>query len=108
MGTKEETKLKTELQGIVLQTFTQFSTRIAKNEELGAVGSRLLSGFQQELEVNACLLGLQDHLTKAKSILNELENLLEDLASAINSSKESFSPLKDKDLCEEFDQQAII
>ncbi|EEF33479.1 hypothetical protein RCOM_0187870 [Ricinus communis] len=49
MGTKEETKLKTELQGIVLQTFTQFSTRIAKNEELGAVGSRLLSGFQQEL-----------------------------------------------------------
>ncbi|EEF33482.1 uncharacterized protein LOC8288719 isoform X2 [Ricinus communis] len=154
MGTKGETKLKTELQEMVLQTFTQFSTRVAKIEELGAVGSRLLSGFQQGLELlrrsplnskseliqsiikanetervktymaagciknydsiqnmsnlNACLLGLQDHLTKAKSILNELENLLEDLASAINSSKESFSPLKDEDLCEEFDQRAII
>ncbi|OAY33538.1 uncharacterized protein LOC110629873 isoform X1 [Manihot esculenta] len=136
------------------QIFKDFLTSVAKFEELGAVGSRLLGEFQQGLELlrrppinrkselieniiraneterfksymaagfitshdriqnisklHTCILGLHNHLTKAKSILNELDKLLEDSTFAIKTANGSFSPLTDEDLCEKFDQQAAI
>ncbi|XP_050205431.1 uncharacterized protein LOC126655342 [Mercurialis annua] len=152
METREYEKVKSEFQEKILQIFIDFSTRIAKIEELGAVGSRLLRGFHQGLEflrrapintkaelmkriieanetervksyfaagcinnqdriqnlskLNTCLLGLHDHLTKAKSILNELENLLEDLTSTISSFNKSLS-LENEALCGKFEQATI-
>lgn len=44
----------------------------------------------------------------AKSILNELDKLLEDSTFAIKTANGSFSPLTDEDLCEKFYQQAAI
>ncbi|KAF2295722.1 hypothetical protein GH714_033731 [Hevea brasiliensis] len=153
MGSKEGL-FKAELKEKIFQIFKDFLTRVANFEELGAVGSRLLGGFQQGLEflrrppinrksklieniiraneterfksymaagfitnhdsiqniskLHTCLLGLHDHLTKAKTILNELENLLEDLTTAIKTANGSFSLLRDEDLCEKFDQQATV
>ncbi|XP_038701322.1 uncharacterized protein LOC119998158 isoform X3 [Tripterygium wilfordii] len=104
---------------------------VTKLEELGNFGSRLLSGFQQALELlrrppinttsklidniikandtkrvksyiatgcinnhdmvqnmsklHTCLLGLQDHISNAKSTLDALESLVEDVADVMKS-----------------------
>ncbi|KDP32151.1 hypothetical protein JCGZ_12612 [Jatropha curcas] len=144
--------MESQLKETIFQIFKEFLTRVAKLEELGSVGSRLLVGFQQGLEflrrppinrkselveniirtnetervksylaagcinnhdriqnlnkLNTCLVGLRDHLTKAKNILNELETLLEDFATAIKTAGGSSSILRNEVLGEKFDQQA--
>ncbi|KAG8641090.1 uncharacterized protein LOC110629873 isoform X2 [Manihot esculenta] len=122
------------------QIFKDFLTSVAKFEELGAVGSRLLGEFQQGLELlrrppinrkselieniiraneterfksymAAGFITSHDriqNISKSKSILNELDKLLEDSTFAIKTANGSFSPLTDEDLCEKFDQQAAI
>ncbi|KAJ4714625.1 FAD-binding protein [Melia azedarach] len=148
----DQGKLKSELKEKVFQIFKDFMTRLAKLEELGAAGSRLLAGFQQGLEflrrppigrtseligniINAnetkrvksyfeagCvnvhdsvqnisklrmnLVGLKDHLSEAKSTLNQLECLLEDVSFAIQTANKCLSSLWDKDFSNALDQQA--
>ncbi|XP_031262228.1 uncharacterized protein LOC116120123 [Pistacia vera] len=46
----EEGNLKSEWKEKVFQIFKEFMTRLAKLEELGAAGSKLLTGYQQGLE----------------------------------------------------------
>ncbi|XP_044470231.1 uncharacterized protein LOC123199343 isoform X4 [Mangifera indica] len=48
-------------------------------------------------EVRTSLLGLNDHIIRAKGILNELESLLEDVAGAIQTANECLAPFWDKD-----------
>ncbi|XP_044470229.1 uncharacterized protein LOC123199343 isoform X2 [Mangifera indica] len=47
--------------------------------------------------VRTSLLGLNDHIIRAKGILNELESLLEDVAGAIQTANECLAPFWDKD-----------
>ncbi|KAK3211077.1 hypothetical protein Dsin_015783 [Dipteronia sinensis] len=56
-------------------------------------------------KLHTSLVGLNDHLNKAKSILNELECLLEDVAAAVQTANKCSSPLWDKDLSNGLDQQ---
>lgn len=145
-------KLKSELKEKVLKLFQDFMTRLAKLEELGTSGSKLLTGFKQGLEflrrppidrtselienivksnetkrvksyfesgcinvrdsvqnmskLRTSLLGLSDHLSKAKSILKELECLLEDVSSAIQTAIECLPPAWDNDFSNGLDLQA--
>ncbi|KAH9712541.1 FAD-binding protein [Citrus sinensis] len=145
-------KLKSELKEKVLKLFKDFMTRLAKLEELGTSGSKLLTGFKQGLEflrrppidrtselienivksnetkrvksyfesgclnvhdsvqnmskLRTSLLGLTDHLSKAKSILKELECLLEDVSSAIQTATECLPPAWDNDFSNGLDLQA--
>ncbi|KAH9664172.1 FAD-binding protein [Citrus sinensis] len=99
-------KLKSELKEKVLKLFKDFMTRLAKLEELGTSGSKLLTGFKQGLEVHTSLLGLTDHLSKAKSILKELECLLEDVSSAIQTATECLPPAWDNDFSNGLDVRA--
>ncbi|KDO78743.1 hypothetical protein CISIN_1g026871mg [Citrus sinensis] len=84
-------KLKSELKEKVLKLFKDFMTRLAKLEELGTSGSKLLTGFKQGL---------------AKSILKELECLLEDVSSAIQTATECLPPAWDNDFSNGLDLQA--
>ncbi|KAH7511663.1 hypothetical protein JRO89_XSUnG0181500 [Xanthoceras sorbifolium] len=56
-------------------------------------------------EVRTSLVGLHDHLIKARSILNELECLLEGVSAAIQTANKCFLPLWEKDLSNGLDQQ---
>ncbi|XP_017408886.1 uncharacterized protein LOC108321577 isoform X4 [Vigna angularis] len=70
MESNEDQSLS-ELEEEIFQKFRAFMTGIAKIDELGIAGSRLLSGFQQAI---------------AKEILNELEGVLGDVTSAIQTT----------------------
>ncbi|KAE8697429.1 Phosphoenolpyruvate carboxykinase 1 [Hibiscus syriacus] len=50
MEREDDMKLKGETKERMLQIYTDFLTRVAKLDELMAVGGRLLTGFQQGLE----------------------------------------------------------
>ncbi|KAA8546637.1 hypothetical protein F0562_003132 [Nyssa sinensis] len=58
---------------------------------------------QNMSKLHSCQLGLQDQLSRAKCILNELECLVED---AIQTVAESLPHLQDKDIEDELDPQA--
>ncbi|KAK9284964.1 hypothetical protein L1049_024146 [Liquidambar formosana] len=64
-------------------------------------------GVQNISKLHTCQLGLQDHLSKAKCILNDLKGLIEDATSAMQTANVSLSNLGDKDFGNELDQQAI-
>ncbi|XP_065874375.1 uncharacterized protein [Euphorbia lathyris] len=154
MGNEEEPFKPVLKQDNEFQIFKDFLTRAAKLQELGAVGSKFLGGFQQGLEflrrppvnrkseltdnvikanetervksyfvagcvnthdrvqnvskLHTCLLGLQGHLTQAKRIINELENLLVDLTVAIKTCNRSFSPVRNEDLYANLDQETTV
>uniref|UniRef100_A0A2P2KDZ7 Uncharacterized protein MANES_13G105100 n=1 Tax=Rhizophora mucronata TaxID=61149 RepID=A0A2P2KDZ7_RHIMU len=55
------------------------------------------NSIQNTSKLNTSILGLHDHLSKAKSILNELEHLLDDLAGSIQTVNGCLSALKNKD-----------
>ncbi|GAY38851.1 hypothetical protein CUMW_039870 [Citrus unshiu] len=131
-------KLKSELKEKVLKLFKDFMTRLAKLEELGTSGSKLLTGFKQGLEFlrrppidrtselienivksnetkrvksyfeSGCL-NVHDsvqNMSKSKSILKELECLLEDVSSAIQTATECLPPAWDNDFSNGLDLQA--
>lgn len=56
-------------------------------------------------EVHTSLLGLRNHLIKVKSLLNDLESLLEDARAALQTANEHFSPLLDKEPVDGLDLQ---
>ncbi|KAL5777627.1 hypothetical protein ACOSP7_010553 [Xanthoceras sorbifolium] len=56
-------------------------------------------------KLRTSLVGLHDHLIKARSILNELECLLEGVSAAIQTANKCFLPLWEKDLSNGLDQQ---
>ncbi|KAJ6860860.1 hypothetical protein NC651_037054 [Populus alba x Populus x berolinensis] len=85
-----EGELKPELKEKVSNIFQDFLTRITKLEELAGIGSRLLNGYQQAL---------------AKSLLNELEHLLEDLSGEIKTANLCLPPLKNEDCGDQLYQQ---
>ncbi|KAF3439143.1 hypothetical protein FNV43_RR17418 [Rhamnella rubrinervis] len=138
----EEGMSDLDLDEKVFKIFKDFMARVTKFEELVAVGSRLLAGFQQGLEflrrppidntsmfvkhiINAnqtkriqlyleagciniddrlqnvskldtCQLGLLDHLSKGRSIINQLEFLMEDVTSAMQTAKGNSSSSRDE------------
>lgn len=131
-------KLKSELKEKVLKLFQDFMTRLAKLEELGTSGSKLLTGFKQGLEFlrrppidrtselienivksnetkrvksyfeSGCI-NVRDsvqNMSKSKSILKELECLLEDVSSAIQTAIECLPPAWDNDFSNGLDLQA--
>ncbi|XP_027917678.1 uncharacterized protein LOC114176742 isoform X2 [Vigna unguiculata] len=84
MESNEDQSLS-ELEEEIFEKFRAFMTGIAKIDELGIAGSRLLSGFQQAI-VHSCTQGLCNLIREAKEILNELEGLLGDVTSAIQTT----------------------
>ncbi|XVF04261.1 hypothetical protein REPUB_Repub05bG0067400 [Reevesia pubescens] len=56
-------------------------------------------------KLRSCLLGLHDHLIKVKSLLNDLECLLEDATAALRTANEHISPLLDKESVDGIDPQ---
>ncbi|XVF59166.1 hypothetical protein PTKIN_Ptkin07bG0253900 [Pterospermum kingtungense] len=151
MEIEEDKKLEREIKEKTFQIFKDFLTRVAKLDELVAVGGGLLSGFQQGLEflrrtpinktsklienlikanetdrlksyleagcinnydrvqnmskLRTCLLGLQDHLIKVKSILDDLKCLLEDATAALETANEHLSPLLEMESVDGLDLQ---
>ncbi|KAI4328088.1 hypothetical protein L6164_020475 [Bauhinia variegata] len=143
MGSEEE-KLVCDPREKTFHIFRAFMTGIAKIDELGKAGSRLLIGFQEALEflrrpsidgtselvdkiivanetkrvksyvkagcrtphdgaqnvskLHSCNVGLLDHISKAKVIVNELEGLLEDATDSIQGTLRDLSPVSDPDL----------
>ncbi|XP_017408870.1 uncharacterized protein LOC108321577 isoform X2 [Vigna angularis] len=117
MESNEDQSLS-ELEEEIFQKFRAFMTGIAKIDELGIAGSRLLSGFQQAIEfierppidmnsklvdkiivanetkrvkayINSGCRKLNESiqsLTNSKEILNELEGVLGDVTSAIQTT----------------------
>ncbi|KAK4403881.1 hypothetical protein Sango_0756700 [Sesamum angolense] len=77
----------------IIKIYSEFMLRITKFEELVSIGSRLLLGFHQALEVQTCHIGLKDHMNKAKIVMNELENLLDDAASIVQTAKEKYEDI---------------
>ncbi|XP_034696065.1 uncharacterized protein LOC117922142 [Vitis riparia] len=146
----EECNLLIEPRQRIGQKFSDFMTRVAEFEELAAMGSRLLIGFQQGLEflrrpplnktselvekiiksnetkrvksyveagcinshdgtqniskLHTCQLGLQDHLSKAKCILSEIECLIDDVVGGMQTTNENLSDLQDR-YFDKWDQQ---
>ncbi|XVF17430.1 hypothetical protein REPUB_Repub10bG0121700 [Reevesia pubescens] len=60
---------------------------------------------QNLCKLRTCLLGLNDHLIKVKSLLNDLECLMEDATAALQSTNEHLSALLDKESVDELDPQ---
>ncbi|KAK8471656.1 hypothetical protein PHAVU_003G285200 [Phaseolus vulgaris] len=147
-----EGKSLSELEEEIFQKFGAFMTGIAKIDELGIAGSKLLSGFQQALEFirrppidmnsklvekiivanetkrvkayissgcrklnnsiqsltnfHSCTRGLCNHIRKAKEILDELEGLLGDVTSAIQTTDGKLLAFSDLDFDVELNEQA--
>lgn len=59
-------------------------------------------------EVHTCLVGLQDHLRKAKSLLLELEGFMENVASAMQAAETSSSELPEETCKNGLDHQAMV
>ncbi|CAL1410136.1 unnamed protein product [Linum trigynum] len=66
-----------------------------------------LDRVQNTSKLRTCHLGLLEHLSKAKTILNEVEDLMEDLTLAIQSYNRSLPPLQIEDLCDQLDEQHL-
>ncbi|XP_062212977.1 uncharacterized protein LOC133913751 isoform X2 [Phragmites australis] len=82
--------------------FLEFMTRVARFGELAESGKRLLVRFHQEL-VCSCEDGLKDHINKVKTLLEELECLVEDvygitLTASLSALEVSDSPSIDNKL----------
>ncbi|KAF5179165.1 Fad-binding protein, partial [Thalictrum thalictroides] len=76
--------------------FSDFMTKITKFEEMVSIASKLLVGFHQQLEVNTCQQGLEDHLSKAKGELNELQMLMDELVCVVQTANTSTSQCQDE------------
>uniref|UniRef100_A0A6N2N2D0 DUF7795 domain-containing protein n=1 Tax=Salix viminalis TaxID=40686 RepID=A0A6N2N2D0_SALVM len=61
--------------------------------------------YKIQTKVHTCLLGLHNHLSQAKTLLNELENLLEDSSGAIQTANGCLPPLKNEDCGDQLYQQ---
>ncbi|XP_025692778.1 uncharacterized protein [Arachis hypogaea] len=151
MGSTEDNPVS-HLDQEIFHKFRDFMTGITKIDELGNVGSKQLSGFQQALEfirrppidtnsilvgkimeangtdrvksyVNSgckkpndsvknvtnlcsCKRGLLNHISEAKVIINELEGLLGDVTSAIQSTHGKLSTFSDIEFGVELNDQA--
>ncbi|KAL9327352.1 hypothetical protein ACSQ67_007997 [Phaseolus vulgaris] len=133
-----EGKSLSELEEEIFQKFGAFMTGIAKIDELGIAGSKLLSGFQQALEfirrppidmnsklvekiivanetkrvkayINSGCRKLNNSiqsLTNSKEILDELEGLLGDVTSAIQTTDGKLLAFSDLDFDVELNEQA--
>ncbi|CAJ1974005.1 unnamed protein product [Sphenostylis stenocarpa] len=148
----KEGKSLSELEEEIFEEFRDFMKGIAKIDQLGIAGSRLLSGFQQALEFtrrppidtnsklvekiivanetkrvkayinsgcrklhesiqsvtnfHSCTRGLCNHISKAKEILDELEGLLGDVTSSIQTRNGKLLALSDRDFEVELNEQA--
>ncbi|CAN0878923.1 hypothetical protein LINGRAHAP2_LOCUS12728 [Linum grandiflorum] len=74
------------------------------------VGSGCCNGFdrvQYTSQLRSCHLGLLEHITKAKSLLNELEQLMEDMSVGIRDSDRELTSFQVEDLCEQLEQQDL-
>ncbi|KAI3470467.1 hypothetical protein Pfo_027130 [Paulownia fortunei] len=67
------------------------SRRVLSYVEAGCVNTH--DSVQNVSKLHTCHLGLQDHINKAKIVVNELECLLDDAASVVQTAKE-----KDEDV----------
>ncbi|XP_015890421.3 uncharacterized protein LOC107425008 [Ziziphus jujuba] len=148
----EEGKSNLDLHEKIFNIYKDFMARVTKFEELVAVGSRLLVGFQQGLEflrrppidntsgliksvikanqtkriqsyleagcrnthdgvqnvskLHTCQLGLQDYLSEGRSILNQLEFLMEDVTNAMQSAMGNSPLSEDEDFDTGINEQA--
>ncbi|KAL2323301.1 hypothetical protein Fmac_027680 [Flemingia macrophylla] len=70
---------------------------------------KLNESIQSVANLHSCTLGLCNHISKAKEILNELEGLLRDVTSAIQTTHGNLLPLSDEfdlDFGAELNEQA--
>lgn len=91
---------------------SQLIKNIIKANETKRVKSYIEAGcinvhdsIQNTNKLHTCLLGLHNHLSKAKSLLNELEHLLEDVSGAIQTANGCLPPLKIEDCSDQLSQQ---
>nr|XP_025692801.1 uncharacterized protein LOC112795036 isoform X5 [Arachis hypogaea] len=137
MGSTEDNPVS-HLDQEIFHKFRDFMTGITKIDELGNVGSKQLSGFQQALEfirrppidTNSILVGKimeangtdrvksyvnsgckkpndsVKNVTNSKVIINELEGLLGDVTSAIQSTHGKLSTFSDIEFGVELNDQA--
>lgn len=91
---------------------SQLIKNIIKANETKRVKSYIEAGcinvhdsIQNTNKLHTCLLGLHNHLSEAKSLLNELEHLLEDLSGAIQTANGCLPPLKNEDCGDQLYQQ---
>ncbi|KAJ6369895.1 hypothetical protein OIU76_028200 [Salix suchowensis] len=91
---------------------SQLIKNIIKANETRRVKSYIEAGcvnvhdsIQNTNKLHTYLLGLHNHLSKAKTLLNELENLLEDSSCAIQTAKGCLPPLKNEDCGDQLYQQ---
>ncbi|WCJ42667.1 hypothetical protein M5689_023461 [Euphorbia peplus] len=94
---------------------SELTEKILKANETERVKSYMVAGcvnthdrVQNITKLHTCLLGLQGHLTQAKRIINELDNLLADLTVSIKTLNKSFSPMSFGDVPAIPDQQTTI
>ncbi|XP_044470230.1 uncharacterized protein LOC123199343 isoform X3 [Mangifera indica] len=80
------------IENIVKASETQ---RVKSYFEAGCINVH--DSLQSMSKLRTSLLGLNDHIIRAKGILNELESLLEDVAGAIQTANECLAPFWDKD-----------
>ncbi|MED6107986.1 hypothetical protein PIB30_019213 [Stylosanthes scabra] len=150
MGSTEDNPFF-HLEQEIFDKFRNFMTGITKIDELGNVGSKLLSGFQQALEfirrppidtkstvvgkiieangtdrlksyvnsgckkpndsvknvtnLHSCKRGLLNHISKAKVIIDELEGLLGDVTSTMQSTHGKLSAFSDIDFSVELNER---
>ncbi|XP_059457494.1 uncharacterized protein LOC132187259 isoform X2 [Corylus avellana] len=64
-------------------------------------------GVQNVSKLQTCVLGLHDHLSKAKNILSEVESLLEDVTGAMQNVNGTLSPINDEYFGDGLNEQAI-
>ncbi|VVA27064.1 PREDICTED: LOC109833805 isoform [Prunus dulcis] len=74
--------------------------RLKSYIEAGCINSD--DGVQNTNKLHTCQLGLRDHLSKGKSILNELECLVED----VNGAMENLSPFQDDSFADRLNEEA--
>ncbi|XP_056158268.1 uncharacterized protein LOC115685264 isoform X3 [Syzygium oleosum] len=96
MGTDNE-RSGSEMEKMLL-LYKSFMARVTKFDEATSAGSRFLVSFQQGLEVHTCVLGLHSLVNTAKTILIELEGLLEDVIKVLEAANEYLLPSQDEDI----------
>ncbi|TKY58761.1 tRNA-dihydrouridine(20) synthase [NAD(P)+] [Spatholobus suberectus] len=73
---------------------------------LNSGSMKLNESIQSVTNLHSCTHGLHNHISKAKEILNELEGLLGDVTSAIQTTHGNLLPLSDLDFDVELNEQA--
>lgn len=82
------------------------SRRLKAYVEAGCINPH--DGVQNLNKLHTCLVGLQDHLRKAKSLLLELEGFMENVASAMQAAETSSSELPEETCKNGLDHQAMV